>query len=158
MKNVAGLNYFARLAMNTTKGSTHFVLNFLLNKDLHQRKLIFLLPSIEIESTSLDVVIWLLVYVETEHSQTWPLSRFRPLFSNFCIRLDTIIGHSFSTKHGKYLEVKKFLFACQHSMISPFCIKLSRIVALRQLYVRLHRRFNPVVKLKAIILLKFYFL
>ena len=49
MKNVAGLNYFALLAMNTTKGSTHFVLNFLLNKDLHQGKLIFLLPSIVIE-------------------------------------------------------------------------------------------------------------
>ena len=56
-KNVAGLNYFAHLAMNTTKGSTHFVLNFLLNKDLHQRKLMFLLPSIVIESASLDVVI-----------------------------------------------------------------------------------------------------
>ena len=54
---VSGLNYIASLAMNTTKGSTHFVLNFLLNKDLHQRKLIFLLPSIVIESASLDVVI-----------------------------------------------------------------------------------------------------
>ena len=57
MKNVAGLNYFAHLAMNATKGSTHFVLNFLLNEDLHQSKLIFLLPSIVIESPSLDVVI-----------------------------------------------------------------------------------------------------
>ena len=57
MKNVAGLNYFARLAMNTTKESTHFVLNFLLNKDSHQRNLIFLLPSIVIESASLDVVM-----------------------------------------------------------------------------------------------------
>ena len=57
MKKVAGLNYFARLAMNATKGSTHFVLNFLLNKDLHQGKLIFLLPSIVIESASLDVVM-----------------------------------------------------------------------------------------------------
>ena len=104
LKNVAGLNYFARLAMNATKGSTHFVLNFLLIKDLHQRKLKFLLPSIEIERASLDVVILLLVYVETEHSQTWPLSRFCPLFLSFCIslRTDTIIGHSFSTKHGKY--------------------------------------------------------
>ena len=53
----SGLNYIARLAMNATKGSTRFVLNFLLNKDSRQRKLIFLLlPSIVIESTSLDVV------------------------------------------------------------------------------------------------------
>ena len=57
MKNVAGLNYFARLVMKATKGSRHFVLNYLWNKDLHQRKLIFLLPSIVIESASLDVVI-----------------------------------------------------------------------------------------------------
>ena len=57
MKNVAGLNYFARLAMNATMGSTRFVLNFLLNKDLHQGKLIFLLPSIVIESASLDDVM-----------------------------------------------------------------------------------------------------
>ena len=59
MKNFTGLNYFqvAHLAMNTTKGSTRFVLNFSLNINLHQRKLIFLLPSIVIESTSVDVVI-----------------------------------------------------------------------------------------------------
>ena len=54
---VAGLNYFASLAMTATKGPTRFVLNVLLNKDSHQRKLIFLLPSIVIESPSLDVAI-----------------------------------------------------------------------------------------------------
>ena len=89
--------YFARLAKNAIKGSTHFVLNFLLNKHSHQRKLIFLLPSIVIESTSLDVVTQLVVDAETEHSQTWPSSRFRPLFSSCSIRTDEIIGHSFST-------------------------------------------------------------
>ena len=60
-----------------------------------------------------------LVDAETEHSQTWPLSRFHPLSSSFSIRTDEIIGHSFSTKHGKYKEVKKFWFGCQYSMISP---------------------------------------
>ena len=94
---VSGLNYIARLAMNATKGSTRFVLNFLLNKDSHQRNLIFLLPSIVIESTSLDVVTQWLVDAETEHSQTWPSSRFRPLFSSFSIRTDEIIGHLFYT-------------------------------------------------------------
>ena len=60
MKNIAELNYFASLAMNTSKtleGSIRFLLDILSNKDLHQRKLIFLLPSIVIESASLDVVI-----------------------------------------------------------------------------------------------------
>ena len=56
------------VAMNATNGSACFVL--ILNKDSHERKLIFLLPSIVIESTSLDVMD-----AETEHSQTWPSSR-----------------------------------------------------------------------------------
>ena len=71
MIKVAGLNFIARLAMNATKGSTHFVLNFLTNKDSNKKKLIFLLPTIVIESTSLDVVTQSLVDAETEHSQTW---------------------------------------------------------------------------------------
>ena len=53
---VSGLYYIARVAMNATQGSTRSVLNFSLNKDSHQRKLIFLLPSIVMESASLDVV------------------------------------------------------------------------------------------------------
>ena len=36
--------------------------------------MIFLPPSIVIESTSLDVVIYLLVDVEAEHSQTLPVT------------------------------------------------------------------------------------
>ena len=55
MKNVAGLNYIARLAMNTTKWSTCFVLN-IFYEDLDKRKLIYLLPSIVIERSRLDVV------------------------------------------------------------------------------------------------------
>ena len=98
----SGLKYIAHLAMNATKGSTRFVLKFLLHKDSHQRKLIFLLSSIVTESTSLDVVIQLRVDAETEHSQTLPSSRFCPLFLSFSIRTDEIVGHSFSTKHSKY--------------------------------------------------------
>ena len=88
--------------MNATKGSTRFVLKFLLHKDSHQRKLIFLPPSVVIESVSLDVVTQLLVDAETEDSQTWPSSRFCPLFSSFSIRTDEIKGHSFSAKNDKY--------------------------------------------------------
>ena len=79
-----------------------FCAQFFIKQDSHQRKLIFPLPSIVIESTSLDVVTQWLVDAETEHSQTWPSSRFRPLFSSFSIRIDEIIGYSFSTNHGKY--------------------------------------------------------
>ena len=50
MKNVAGLNYLLQMQ---PKGQ-HDLRS---NKDLHQRKLVFLLPSIVIESASLDVVI-----------------------------------------------------------------------------------------------------
>ena len=77
------------------------MLYFLLNKDLHQRKLIFLLPSIVIESTSLDVVTQLLVDAETEHSQSSPSSTFRPSFSNFSIRTDEIIDYALSMANIK---------------------------------------------------------
>ena len=124
-------------------------------------KLIFLLPSIVIESASLRVGILLLVDIETEHSQTWLSSRFHPLCSNFCIRTDTIIGHSFSTQHGNLANIEKWIIfglLVNIPWSHLFGIKNSRIVALRQLYLCLHCRFNPVIKSKEMILLKFHLL
>ena len=81
---VSGLNY-ACLAMNATKGSTRFVLNFLLNKDSHQKKLIFLLWGIVMESTGLEVARKQVEDVETEHCKTWVSISSHQLFSCFCI-------------------------------------------------------------------------
>ena len=72
------------LAMNVTKEWVAFVSKLLFKKDSHWIKLIFLLPSIENDTTGLDVVKWLLLDVETdsltEHGQTWPWSSFCPFF------------------------------------------------------------------------------
>ena len=95
-------------------------------------------PSIVIESTSLYVVTQLLVDAETKHSQTWPSSRFCPLFSSFSIRPEKTIGQSFSSKHGKYIDKRRsFDLLFNISWFLQFCINFSgiQVVALRQLHL-----------------------
>ena len=65
----AQLIYSASLALNATKGSTHFVPKNLLNKDSCQTNLVFLLPSIVLEGSGLDVIEKELVDAETEHGK-----------------------------------------------------------------------------------------
>ena len=70
---VAGHIYTACVAMNTTRGLPHFVLDFLLIKDdSNQSELIFLFLRSVFESTCLNVVKNILVKDEREHGQTWP--------------------------------------------------------------------------------------
>ena len=68
-QEAAQLIYSASLAVNATKGSTHFVAKNLLNKEFCQTNLVFLLPNTVMEGTGLGVIENELVDAETEHGK-----------------------------------------------------------------------------------------